>query len=498
MVSKNLTLIFENVWSNKPADVLDAADKPCPPEEFATLLFAVNPTFTANPCGASSPTMYGGHALPNRAASAIRMGSSVPSDGDLLPDSLSVLSVNELKRLLTERGVDFRTCLEKGDLVERVRSSEPRASTPFIKTISDMTQSEVRTVKIFNEASPSVAYIRTVQVAQVGFFLRPLEYPAGAGSGFVWDAQGHIVTNFHVITGGRRATDSSLPSRVKVSLCGVSEPVDASVVGYEEDKDIAVLKIDPKKFNAKLVPLKVGTSSDLIVGQACLAIGNPFGLDYTLTKGVVSALGREVAGIGGRPIKGCIQTDAAINPGNSGGPLLDSNGRLIGVNTAIIAPGGAGSGNVGIGFAIPVDIVRRVVNQIIQYGQGSQASLGINLLDDVLRTTFASIQNRKLEGALIIEVVPGSPAALAKLRPTLFGPFGQAILGDLITEVGGKPVRRNEDLLTIVEESEPGEMVELTVMRRCDPKQVERIELRSQARKSFRQSLTGLLGAPGT
>lgn len=346
-------------------------------------------------------------------------------------DALSALSVGEIKQLLKERGVDFRDCFEKRELVERLQSSAPRKETP---SRPYFTEGEVRTVNIFDEASPAVAYIRTSQAVSAGLFLRPLEYPSGAGSGFVWDTKGHIITNYHVIAGssagGRRSSSTGqLPTRVKVSLRGVAEPIDAVVIGYEEDKDIAVLKIDPTKLTQPLVPLPIGTSSDLTVGQTCLAIGNPFGLDYTLTKGVVSALGREVAGIAARPIKGCIQTDAAINPGNSGGPLIDSQGRLIGVNTAILSPGGSTGGSVGIGFAIPVDIVRRVVNQILRGGRGSQATLGINLLDDVLRLTYASILRRKLDGALIIEVVPNSPAAAARLRPSVPGPFGPPILG---------------------------------------------------------------------
>lgn len=416
-------------------------------------------------------------------------------------DGLNCLSTGELQYLLKGRGVDFRDCIEKRDLVERLENSEPRASNPSMSggTLG-MTEEESRTVGIFERASPAVAYIRTSLVANVGF-LRPLEYPAGAGSGFVWDTQGHIVTNYHVITNGVRSTSgtrgtSEVAPRVKVSLRGMKEPIDAIVVGTEEDKDIAVLKIDPAKLTQPLMPLTIGTSSDLIVGQACLAIGNPFGLDYTLTTGVVSALGREVSGQGGRPIKGCIQTDAAINPGNSGGPLLDSRGRLIGVNTAIISPGSSG-GNVGIGFAIPVDVVRRVVNQIIRFGQDSQPTLGINLVDDVMRRTYAQILRRKLEGALILEVVPNSPAAAARLRPSLPGPFGP-ILGDLITAVDSTPVCQNEDLLCAIEEATPGSPIELTVLRRSDPGKTEKVRVKPVARKSVGASLTGLWGAAGT
>ena len=269
----------------------------------------------------------------------------------------------------------------------------------------------------------------------------------------------------------------------------MAEPVEAAIVGYDEEKDLAVLKMARGALGTKaLRPLEIGTSSDLAVGQQCLAIGNPFGLDYTLTTGVVSALGREVSGAGGRPIKGCIQTDAAINPGNSGGPLLDSRGRLIGVNTAIYTTGGplGAGGNVGIGFAIPVDTVRRVVNQILRYGPGARPTLGVNVLDDGGRRQYASMLRKKLEGALVTEVIPGSPAAAAGLRPCAYGSFGRVVLGDLIVAVDGTAVRQNEDLLCAVEEAEPGSTLVLTVMRGCDPKRTERVAIQPATRKEVR------------
>merc|ERR1719502_922501 len=400
---------------------------------------------------------------------------------------LNRLSVGELKALLTERGIDFRDCLEKRDLIERLEASQPSANA-FAQP-RGLTESESRTMSVFKAASPAVAYVQTLQSApQSVFTFNPREIPAGAGSGFLWDDQGHIVTNWHVLTGGRRG---SPPNRVKVSLQGLTEPIDAIVVGSEEDKDLAVLKVDPNALPRPLQPLQVGTSSDLAVGQSVLAIGNPFGLDFTLTTGVVSALGREVNGAGGRPIQGCIQTDAAINPGNSGGPLLDSCGRLIGVNTAIYAP--QGGGNVGIGFAIPVDIVRRVVNQLIRYGEGTRPTLGVNVLDDPLRVQIARSLGRSLEGALVMEVVPGSPAEGARLKPTMRGRFGELMLGDLITAVGATPVRQNEDLLCAVEEAEPGTVLTLTVLRDSDPRKPEQVQLRPAARKAVRTA-AGLSG----
>merc|ERR1711933_43286 len=217
----------------------------------------------------------------------------------------------------------------------------------------------------------------------------------------------------HVIAPpGRRGNGIQKQKTVMVKLAGMVEALEARIVGVDPKKDLAVLRIVDKKGNAQRLPrpIDVGTSNDLQVGQSVLAIGNPFGLDDTLTTGVVSALGRDVNGIGGRPIHGCIQTDAAINPGNSGGPLFDSRGRLIGVNTMIYAPNGGG-GNVGIGFAIPVDTVRRVVNQIIQYGKVVRPTIGINIVDDRIVKYIEQQLGRALPGCLVAEVISNSPAS---------------------------------------------------------------------------------------
>jgi len=300
----------------------------------------------------------------NRADYAIRMSSV---DTNKSNNSLDSLSVTELKRLLSERGVDFRDCLEKRDLVERLESShgssaatDRRGSVP----LTSLTDPERGVINTFKRVSPSVAFVQTKQrvvARDEGFRLRGVEVPAGTGSGFLWDNKGHVVTNYHVVA--NVATAGAGGGVVTVKLSGMPEAREAQIIGVEPEKDLAVLKLrDTRNLPS---PIDVGTSNDLLVGQSVLAIGNPYGLDFTLTTGVVSALGRDVDGVGGRPIHGCVQTDAAINPGNSGGPLLDSRGRLIGVNTAIYSPGGGRGGggvggNVGIGFAIPVDTVRMV------------------------------------------------------------------------------------------------------------------------------------------
>src|SRR5688572_20773324 len=228
--------------------------------------------------------------------------------------------------------------------------AEPRAITPR----GDLSSDEQSTIELFKRTSPSVVHVTSVDVRRGRLSLNMFEIPQGTGSGFIWDSEGHVVTNFHVIQNG---------SRAEVTL-NDNTVWRASIVGTAPDKDVAVLKIDAPRD--KLTKIMVGVSNNLQVGQKVFAIGNPFGLDQTLTTGVISGLGREIQSVTKRPIQGVIQTDAAINPGNSGGPLLDSAGRLIGVNTAIYSPSGA---YAGIGFAVPVDIVNRIVPQLVSHGK---------------------------------------------------------------------------------------------------------------------------------
>lgn len=386
-------------------------------------------------------------------------------------EGLDGLSVGELKQLLAKRGVDFRDCLEKPDLVERLAQSTLEGKQASSSSWLSFTESESRTIDIFKQVSPSVVFITTTTAVPEGpFALRALEVPTGTGSGFLWDDQGHVVTNYHVI-----AARGPLPKRVKVSLQGSAEPIDAEVVGTEPEKDLAVLKLSSNRLPPKAQAVTIGVSASLVVGQMVLAIGNPFGLDYTLTTGVVSALGREVNAAGGRPIKGCVQTDAAINPGNSGGPLLDSYGRLVGVNTAIYSPRAANgvAGNIGIGFAIPVDTVRRVVTQIIKYGSVVRPTLGVNVADDQITRQMGLKFGRKLEGALVVEVVGGSPAANAGVTATRRDNLGRTVLGDLITAVDGVPVHEVEDMLSAIEEKQVGEVVSLTVWQECKAQNVK-------------------------
>jgi len=320
------------------------------------------------------------------------------------------------------------------------KGAEPRAVTPR----GDLADDERGTIELFKAISPSVVYITTMAVQRDTFSLRALEVPQGAGSGFVWNSDGYIVTNFHVIVGAQGA---------QITLADHSV-WPAQLVGFEPDKEIAVLKIDAPRH--LLPPIPVGTSSDLQVGQKVFAIGNPFGFDQTLTSGVISGLGREIEAITGRPIQGVIQTDAAINPGNSGGPLLDSAGRVIGINTAIVSPSGA---YAGVGFAVPIDVVNRIVPQLIRGEKVKKPALGVALADDYL------VRRLGLEGMLILDVAPGSAAEKAGLRPTRQDPSGRRILGDLIVAAAGKPVRNANDLFRVLDSHEIGDTLTLTIVR---------------------------------
>lgn len=308
----------------------------------------------------------------------------------------------------------------------------------------ELTSQEASTIRLFEDASPSVCYITTSSLRQDFWTRNVMEIPQGTGSGFVWDRNGHIVTNYHVLEGADRA-QVTLSDRTTV---------EAEVIGAAPEKDLAVLRI--KTSGERLRPIPVGTSDDLRVGQSVYAIGNPFGLDQTLTTGIVSALGREIQSSNGVPIRDVIQTDAAINPGNSGGPLLDSGGRLIGVNTAIYSPSGA---SAGIGFSIPVDVVRWVIPELIEYGRIKRPSLGVELANPGI------ISRYQLEGPLVIDVVEGSAAQQAGIRPTLRDRYGRIRLGDIITGINADAIKTNADLILALEKYQPGQKVRLTLLR---------------------------------
>jgi S1-C subfamily serine protease len=322
-----------------------------------------------------------------------------------------------------------------GDIGPTSRVVEPRG---------DLADDEKATIAVYNNVRPSVVHITTLVQQRDIYNLRADLVPEGTGSGFIWDKEGDVVTNFHVI----RNADN-----IQVTLFdGTSWK--ASVVGGYPDKDLAVLRINAPAD--KLLPIAHGTSDDLQVGQKAFAIGNPFGLDQTLTTGIISALGREIESVTKRPIKNVIQTDAAINPGNSGGPLLDSHGRLIGVNTAIFSPSGS---SAGIGFAIPVDEVLRVVPELIANGKVTRPGLGVHIAPDQIA------QQLKQTGVLIVEVVADSPAARSGLRPTIINEDGQVRLGDVIVAIDGNSIRKVKDLYVALDSHKVGDRIKLRVLR---------------------------------
>jgi len=326
-----------------------------------------------------------------------------------------------------------------------VAASGTSSSSPATEPMPEgLSPEETRNIEIFRRSTASVVFITNIGLRRDIFSMDVFQVPQGTGSGFVWDAEGRIVTNFHVIENGQAFA---------VTLADQST-FDAEVVGVARDKDLAVLRINAPA--SKLVPLPLGRSQDLAVGQTVLAVGNPFGLDHSLTVGVVSALGRELQAPSGRTIRDIIQTDAAINPGNSGGPLLDSRGRLVGVNSAIYSPSGAFAG---IGFAVPVDTVAALVPQIIKYGKPIRPGIGVNFLSRRIAARMS------LEGLVIYQVASGSPAEAAGLKGIGYSRSGSVAVGDQIISADGQTIETSDDLQHVFEGAGVGKTVTLTVMR---------------------------------
>ena len=324
---------------------------------------------------------------------------------------------------------------------------DPTAKPRAVTARGDLAQDEQNTIELFKNVSPSVVYITTIALRRNLFSLNAFEMPQGTGSGFVWDKSGRIVTNYHVISDA---------NRFEVTMADHST-WKAVLVGVAPDKDLAVLQIDAPAH--LLSPIPVGDSVELLVGQKVFAVGNPFGLDQTITSGIISALGREIKAVTGRTIRNMIQTDAAINPGNSGGPLLDSAGRLIGVNTAIYSPSGA---YAGIGFAVPVDEVNRVVPQLIRNGKMIKPAIGASLADARL------VKRLGIDGVLVLSVEPGGPAHEAGIRPTQqFG--NEIILGDIIVGINNREVRSYDDIRTEIERHAVGDQITVNIIRDGTP-----------------------------
>jgi len=313
-----------------------------------------------------------------------------------------------------------------------------------LRAQATLTEDERNTIEVVKQLRNSVVFVTNIQRVRDFFFSSEEEVPRGSGSGFVWDDQGHIVTNYHVIEDGD-IFNVTLPNQQERR---------ARLVGKEPNKDIAVLRIEGDR--SALFAVRTGSSRDLQVGQKVIAIGNPFGFDHTVTSGIVSALGRSMPGAGGVTIRDMIQTDASINPGNSGGPLLDSSGALIGMNTMIISPSGASSG---IGFAVPVDTIKKIVPEIIRFGKVIRPWIGVILLDD----RFA--RRAGIEGVIIREVPENSEAYRAGLRGLGRDRQGQLFIRDIITAVDAAPVRSYDDLYTALDNRKIGDTVALTAVR---------------------------------
>lgn len=320
--------------------------------------------------------------------------------------------------------------------------------TGFAIKLDDLLPNERNTVEIFQKFSKKVVYVHRIATVRTG--LRAKKHvDAGAGSGIIWDNEGHIVTNFHVVNG---ADD------IAVTIDDLTVP--AKVIGIEPRKDLAVLQIMNPKVLAQLKsyqPFTLVSSRDLLVGEKAIAIGNPFGLDHSLTVGIISALGRQMPGAGGVTIREMIQTDAAINPGNSGGPLLDSKGRLIGLNTAIYSNSGS---SAGIGFAIPSDDIERIVPQLIKNGRVVMAGIGVQRVDDHLARHLGITK-----GVLIAEIKPHTPAASAGLHGTYRDTNGKIVLGDVIIAINGHPIRNYDALYNLLGDVKPGMPIRLDVSR---------------------------------
>ena len=308
------------------------------------------------------------------------------------------------------------------------------------------TNDEENNIEVFKSASPSVVHITNSRLVRSFYSLNPQEVPQGTGTGFIWNEEGYIVTNYHVVQQANIVT---------VTLQNGSS-YEAVPVGLDPDKDLAVLKIDAPGM--ELSPVRLGDSSLLEVGRKVIAIGNPFGLDTTMTVGVVSALGREIDSVSRRKIRDVIQTDAAINPGNSGGPLLNSLGQLVGVNTAIYSPSGASSG---IGFAIPVNTVERIIPELITYGRVQTPILGIIQIPqpDYYRDLWG------IEGVIVLDVVQGTDPERLGMRGLQRVQRGRIQLGDVIFEIDGQAVSNEDDYADIMEQHKPGDMLEVRTRR---------------------------------
>lgn len=324
----------------------------------------------------------------------------------------------------------------------------PQTDTPVSvkKEMAELIEAEQRVINVYHSVVGSVVNVSNIRVSD-SFFYGKVEVPQGSGSGFVWDKEGHIVTNYHVVQGG---------DNFVVTFHDDKKQYKAEVAGIAPKKDIAVLKL--KEMPDQVKPVSVGSSKNLLVGQMALALGNPFGLDHSISSGIISALGRKIQGIGGVKIHDMIQTDAAINQGNSGGPLLNSKGQLIGMNTMIFSTSGS---SAGLGFAVPVDTVKRYVPQLIKHGKIIRPGLGIGVLEQAVADRYVGE-----EGAAISFVDPEGAAAKAGLRGMSRDKYGRIYIGDVITKIGGQKVSNLDDIYHALDNYKIGDTVEVEYIRK--------------------------------
>ncbi|MCO4754590.1 MAG: trypsin-like peptidase domain-containing protein [Bacteriovoracaceae bacterium] len=347
---------------------------------------------------------------------------------------------------------NLSSCFAK-DEVERPIVPKTETPSKVIKEMSDLLDAEKRIINVYHSVVGSVVNVSNIRVSD-NFFYGKVEVPQGSGSGFIWNDQGHIVTNFHVVQGG---------DNFVVTFHDDSKQYKAEVVGVAPKKDIAVLKL--KEMPKVLKPVSIGSSKDLLVGQSALALGNPFGLDHSISKGIISALGRKIQGVGGVKIHDMIQTDAAINQGNSGGPLLNSKGELIGMNTMIFSTSGSSSG---LGFAVPVDTIKRFVPQLIKHGKVIRPGLGIGILEDTIAERYIGDK-----GAAISFVDPDGAAAKAGLRGMMRDNYGRIYIGDVITQVGDQKVKGLDDIYHALDQHKIGDTIKVKFLREGKQKTTE-------------------------
>jgi S1-C subfamily serine protease len=392
-----------------------------------------------------------------------RMSDVVDVDDD--DEDLNRQLAEAIRKGDASKIADIGVKLKEKEDREKQKLIEPNYVTKVQKA-APLKDEEKSVVDLFTKSKSAVVFITNVAVRRDAFTLSLTEQPQGAGSGIIWDDEGHVVTNYHVIRNANElkvqfSLQNNRGPNSKGKINDVLDACDAVVVGFDDDKDIAVLKLmDASCYTNKAKALPIGSSSSLQVGQRVFAIGNPFGLDHTLTTGVVSGLSRQIqSGNTGRPIDGIIQTDAAINPGNSGGPLLNSSGQLIGLNTAIYSASGTSSG---VGFALPVDMVTGIVDQIIRFGRVTRPIIGVSFAPDEIAEQLG------LGGVLVLDAREGGPAERAGIRSTKRDDSGRLLLGDVIVGIDDEKIEDSYDLYRALDNHVVGDSVKVSVFRDTD------------------------------